>query len=219
MIAVQFQTIKQPVVRDTRDMWELREDLTRAQELHSNLLNEIYKYEQRLTEYESVRNDSKEDILRDTLEELKADAGLTEVKGQGIIVTVDRAYNVIGAPTENISAYLLRRFINELNSYEAKEISIAGHRVINSTVIREIQGETKIDSYPINSVPFEIKIIADDPEKLYNRINASKAIDEFYVENFILRVSEPINEVIIPAYSDPIRVKHMEPLKSESGVN
>lgn len=27
MIAVQFQTIKEPVVRDTRDTWELREDL------------------------------------------------------------------------------------------------------------------------------------------------------------------------------------------------
>jgi uncharacterized protein YlxW (UPF0749 family) len=215
MIAVQFQTIKQPIVRDTRDMWELREDLTRAQELHSNLLQEIYKYEQTLTEYESVRTDSKENILRDTLEELKAEAGLTEVKGGGIVLKVDRAFNVIGVPTENISAYLLRRFINELNSYEAQDISIAGHRIINTTVIREIQGVTKIDSYPINSLPFEIKIIAKDPEKLYNRINASKAIDEFYVENFNLTVSEPKSEIVIPAYSDPIRVKHMEPLKSE----
>ena len=27
MMAIQFQTVKEPVVRDTRNTWELREDL------------------------------------------------------------------------------------------------------------------------------------------------------------------------------------------------
>ena len=33
MIAVQFQTVKEPVVRDTRNIWELREALTKELEL------------------------------------------------------------------------------------------------------------------------------------------------------------------------------------------
>ena len=37
MIAIQFQTVKEPVVRDTRDIWELREALLKEKELNSNL--------------------------------------------------------------------------------------------------------------------------------------------------------------------------------------
>jgi uncharacterized protein YlxW (UPF0749 family) len=217
MIAVQFKTVNEPEVRDTRDMWELREDLKKTQELSTEILKEIYKYEETLVKYESERSDNKELVLRETLEELKETAGLTEVKGPGLILTVDNLYNELGIPSENISAALLRRLLNELNSYQAKEISIDGHRVINTTVIREIQRETKIDSFPIRSLPFEIKIITDDPEKFYNRMLASKATDEFYVENLTLTISKPQSEVIVPAYDNPIRIKHMEPVKSEKG--
>ena len=32
MMAIQFQTVKEPVVRDTRDTFELREDLVKEKE-------------------------------------------------------------------------------------------------------------------------------------------------------------------------------------------
>ncbi|MCA1029982.1 DUF881 domain-containing protein [Bacillus timonensis] len=217
MIAVQFQTIKEPVVRDTRDMWELRADLTKAQELHSELLKEIYKYEEKIVKYESERQDSKESVLRETVEELKVEAGLTEVKGPGIILTIEPAFNRDGMPTSNVPPELLRRLINELNSYHAEEISIDGHRVINTTVIREIQQMTKIDVYPIRSLPIEIKVIAEDAEKLYNRMKVSNSIRDFFTDNLILTVSTPINQITIPAYEEPIRVKHMKPLKGDKG--
>ncbi|WP_412095980.1 DUF881 domain-containing protein [Bacillus sp. PS06] len=219
MLAVQFQTVKEPVVRDTRDMWELRDDLKKAQELHSELINEIYKYEEKIVQYNSNRNDGKEEVLKATLEELKEAAGLTEVKGPGIILTVDRAFNEIGVPSEAVSAEILRRLINDLNSYQAEAIAIDNHRVINTTVIREIQRTTKIDSYSIRSLPFQIKVIAQDAEKLYNRMKASEAVDEFFVENLKLSISKPVAEVTIPAYDDPIRIKDMEPVKTEKGGN
>ncbi len=217
MIAVQFRTVKEPVVRDTRDMWQLREDLRKAQDLHSDLINEIYKYDAKLVKYQSERVDSKEAILRETLEELKEEAGLTEVKGPGVILTVDRAFNDLGIQSGTVSADILRRLINDLNSYQAEAISIDGHRVINTTVIREIQRQTKIDSYSIRTLPFEIKVIAKDAEKLYNRMKASAAVDEFFVENLSLTISKPVNEIAIPAFDDPIRIKHMEPVKSDKG--
>ncbi len=217
MLAVQFQTIKEPVVRDTRDMWELRDDLKKSQELHSELINEIYKYEQLIEQYNTERVDSKETVLRETLDELKAEAGLTEVNGSGIVLTVDRAFNDLGVPADSVSADILRRLINDLNSFQAEAISIDGHRVINTTVIREIQRITKIDSYSINSLPFDIKVISNDAEKLYNRLKASEAVDEFFVENLKLSISKPHDEITIPAFDDPIRVMHMEPVKSDKG--
>ena len=39
MIAIQFQTVKKPVERDTRDIWQLREALLKEKELQSSLLN------------------------------------------------------------------------------------------------------------------------------------------------------------------------------------
>ncbi|QOR68476.1 DUF881 domain-containing protein [Cytobacillus suaedae] len=217
MLAVQFQTIKEPVVRDTRDTWELREDLKRQQELHSDLLSEIYKYEEKIVKYDTEKDDSKETILRETLEELREKAGLTEVTGQGIILTVEPSFNAVGEPVSYVSPELLRRLINELNSYDAEEISIDGHRIINTTVIREIQQYTKIDTYPIRSLPIEIRVITDDAEKLSNRMKVSNSIQDFFSDNLILSVSDAIKEVTVPAYDDAVRIKHLEPVTSGKG--
>lgn len=218
MVAVQFQTVKEPLVRDTRDMWGLRRDLRNAQELHTNLTNEIIKYNSTMQKYKNEQFDSKDNALRDTLNTLKRDAGLTEVTGPGVILVVDQFFNEAGRPVENVSADLLRRLLNELNSYEAEEIAIDGHRIINTTVIREIQNVTKIDAYTIGSLPFEIKIITDDAEKLYNRMKVSEIIDDFFIDNLKLTVSEPQQEITVPAHEN-IVVKHLEPVKSEKGGN
>lgn len=62
-------------MRDTRDIWEIRQDLKKEQELHKQLLNEIRKYEETLEKYEQQRSESKGAILRQTVEELKKKLG------------------------------------------------------------------------------------------------------------------------------------------------
>ena len=52
-----------------------------------------------------------------------------------------------GTSTKPISPDLLKRLINELNDMMPQNISIDEQRVINTTVIRDINGETKIDGY------------------------------------------------------------------------
>ncbi|MCA1321311.1 DUF881 domain-containing protein [Bacillus tianshenii] len=221
MIAVQFQTVQQPDIRDTRDTWELRSDLKREQEIQSQIIQEIRKYENTIQEYTKEQKTSKEAALRDTLEELKKDAGLTEVSGPGIRMTVKPLFgeDILGEVQENISAELLRRFVNELNSYDSEEISIAGQRIVNNTVIREINGRTKVNNAWIPNANFEILVITDDPTKMYNRLQVSRAMDEFAIENLLLEVSTPINHVTVPAYDEAIRVKYMEPVKAEKEGN
>ncbi len=77
MIAVQFQTVKEPVVRDTRNIWELREALTKELELESELKKEIHLNEGRINNYETEIRGSKEEALKQTLLELKKEAGLS----------------------------------------------------------------------------------------------------------------------------------------------
>jgi uncharacterized protein YlxW (UPF0749 family) len=219
MLAIQFQTIKEPIVRDTRDMWQLREDLKKEQQLQVELLSEIRKYNEIIETYKAEENQNPEVALKETLNVLKEEAGLTEVTGSGIIITINRLFSeeLIGEPLPNISPELLKRLINELNSYDAEEISIQGRRVINSTVIRDINGQTKMDNYSLHTYPIEIKVISENADKLYNRMNASTTDEDFAIDNLSLSISNPIDSMTIPAYEDTIRVKNMKPLEIEEG--
>ncbi|MDQ0244187.1 uncharacterized protein YlxW (UPF0749 family) [Bacillus fengqiuensis] len=217
MIAVMFQTTKQPVVRDTRDMWQLREDLKREQELQAAILKEIRTYEDQLRNYEVEQNNSKKAALQQTLIKLQKEAGLTEIKGPGIVLTVEPLFDesLIGQEVKSVSPELLKRLINELNSYEAENVAVANQRIIATSVIRDINGRTKVNDYWLTQLPFKIKVITKDAEKLYNRMQVSNAPDEFAVENLKLSISQPLSEVTVPAYNDAIRVKNISPVNSK----
>jgi uncharacterized protein YlxW (UPF0749 family) len=225
MIAIQFQTVKEPVERDTRDLWQLREALLQEKELQSELVSEIRSNEEKLLAYESTQKQSKEQALSDTIEELKNEAGLTEVQAPGLTLKIQPILEEIqlGIPvSKDVSPELLKRLLNELNMYDAKYVSVDGQRIINTTVIRDINNETKIDGHAISSLPIEVKVGVDNfeiAEKLYNRIKASKATEEFFTENLKLVISEPTPEVTIPAYDNPIRIRYFESLKANEGGN
>jgi uncharacterized protein YlxW (UPF0749 family) len=225
MIAIQFQTVKEPVERDTRDLWQLRDALLQEKELQSELVSEIRSNEEKLLAYESKQKHSKEQALSDTIEELKNEAGLTEVQAPGLTLKIQPILEEIqlGIPvSKDVSPELLKRLLNELNMYDAKYVSVDGQRIINTTVIRDINNETKIDGHALSSLPIEVKVGVDNfeiAEKLYNRIKASKATEEFFTENLKLVISEPTPEVTIPAYDNPIRIRYLESLKANEGGN
>ncbi|WP_026581497.1 DUF881 domain-containing protein [Bacillus sp. J33] len=222
MVAIQFQTLKEPVVRDTRDTWQLREDLLKEKELQLKLLREISSNEEKIAQYETKRKQSKEQVLRETLEELKMEAGLSEVTGPGIILTIEPVYEelLLGKQVESVSPDLLKRLVNELNMYDAQHISIGGRRVINTTVIRDINQETMIDGYALSRLPIEIKVIAENAqsaEKLFNRMQVSKSAEEFFIDNLRVKVHKPAEPVTVPAYDEALRIRYMEPVKPEEG--
>jgi uncharacterized protein YlxW (UPF0749 family) len=223
MIAVQFQTVKKPVERDTRDIWQLREALLKEKELQTNLLKQIRSNDEKIASYESKKKQSKEETLRNTLQELKVEAGMTPVIGPGIILKIEPVYENIqlGEPvTKIISPDLLKRLLNDLNMYEAKYVSIDGQRVINTTVIRDINSETKIDGHSIKSLPLEVRVIADNKQiadKLYNRMKGSKSTEEFFIDNLRLTISPPSENITVPAYDNPLHIRFMDPVKAEKG--
>jgi uncharacterized protein YlxW (UPF0749 family) len=225
MIAIQFQTVQKPIERDTRDIWQLREALLKEKELETNLLKEIRSNDEKIDSYESKKKQSKEETLKNTLQELKAEAGMTEVTGPGIILKIEPVMENIklGEPvTKVISPDLLKRLLNELNMYEAKYVSIDDQRVINTTVIRDINSDTKIDGHTIKSLPVEVKVIAESKqkaEKLYNRMQGSKSTEEFFIDNLKLTISPPNENITIPAYDNPIHIRYMEPVKETKGGN
>ena len=223
MVAIQYQTVQEPVVRDTRDMWEIRKDLLLEKELQSKLIQEIRSNEDKIAQYESKRNQSKEQVLRETLEELKVQVGLTDVVGPGIQLSIEPIQEeiMLGKSVPTISPDLLKRLINELNRYDALHISIDGHRLINTSVIRDINNETKIDGHSLKKLPIEIKVVTESLEhakKLYNRMQASESAEDlFRFDSLRVTVMKPSQNITVPAFEDTIRVKNMEPVDKEKG--
>ncbi|WP_456271620.1 DUF881 domain-containing protein [Bacillus sp. AK031] len=216
MIAVQFQTVQEPVIRDTRDIWELREAIQNEKDASSNLYEDLKSIDEKLEKYETERQTSQEQALRETLDELKQEAGLMEKSGPGVILTVEPSLEevLLGEKVKSVSPELLERLVNELNRYDAEDISIDGHRLINTSVIRDINGETKIDGFPINTIPFEIRVLTknlDDAKDLYKRMQVSRAIEDFFIDNLRVNISSPVESLTVPAYEDTIRVRYMEP--------
>ncbi|PAD84399.1 DUF881 domain-containing protein [Niallia circulans] len=222
MIAVQFQTIKEPVVRDTRDNWELREDLIHEKKLELKLIDEIRSTNGKIEEYENETPRSKEAVLKETLAELKQEAGLTEVTGNGIVLKIESVSTemLLGENPGVVTSELLQRLVNELNLYGAEEIAINDNRYVNTTVIREINKVLKMDGNPLNQLPIEIKVIAKDSntvEKLFNYMKVSKSADEFFLSNLLLNVEMPKEPIKIPAYSNPINIHYMKPVSTSKG--
>lgn len=215
MMAIQFQTIKEPVVRDTRDIWEIREDIEHEQQLITELYKEIRIKEETLKKYEEAPYYSKYEGITEQLDELKKKIGLTELNGPGIIIKISPSFNqsLIGQPYKTVPPDLLIRLINELYRYKALAVSVDDERIIVTSPIRDVNGKTYINNTPLRPLPIEIKVVAEDAEKLHNQMQVSQIVDEFFaLENLELTFTLQ-QEVTLPAYDEVLRNKYMQPVE------
>lgn len=220
MTAIQYNTINEPDIRDTRDIWEIRQELAREKQLHSQLLTEIGSLDDTLGKYRAAADASPEQALRETATELRNAAGLAETTGPGIEILVEPSLEAVamGLEINGISPDLLIRLVNEINRYNGLYVSIDGKRIVNTTAIRDINGQTTVNTKPVDTPPFSIKVISaseEDSEKLYNHLLASRILDDFYIDNLTLTVSEPQNDLIIEAYEGKIETKHLQASEGE----
>ncbi|MGO1058114.1 DUF881 domain-containing protein [Planococcus sp. FY231025] len=215
MAAVQFNTINEPDSRDTRDIWEIRQELSQEKQLHSELLSEISLLDETLAKYGEAASDSPEQALKGTVEELRKQAGLTEMTGPGIEVSIEPSPEAVamGLDIESIAPDLLIRFVNEINRFNGLYVSIDGNRIINTTAIRDINGRTTVNTAPLQTPPFTVKIVSgsmENTEKLYNHLMSSTILDDFYVANLSVVISDPVEELTVEAYEKEIDYKGLQ---------
>lgn len=219
MLAIQFQSTKEPVLRDTRDVRELRNELRAEQERHQKLTQEIDKQTNLIHQYEESIDSSDEtieDVLIGQIEEMQTQAGLTEVVGEGIVLTIEPIIldHQFGQTRKSVSPRLLRFLVNELNIHQAKEIAIGNQRVVSTTAFRDVNGVTQLNGRRIPPLPLEIRVIAEDAQKLHNEMIVSESVIEFEIENLKI-TSVPVNELTLPGYDQTLRVRYMEQVKED----
>ncbi|CEG22398.1 hypothetical protein BN1080_01324 [Planococcus massiliensis] len=220
MTAIQYNTINEPDSRDTRDVWEIRQELSREKQLHSELLSEVGLLDSTLSKYDEISSESPEQALKDTVEELRGLAGLTEMTATGIEMTIEPSAEAVafGEEIDYIAPDLLIRLVNEINRNNGLYVSVDGNRIVNTTAIRDINGLTTVNAIPIQTPPFKIKIASnsmEDTEKLYNHLLSSRILDDFYIDNLSVEISAPKEQVTIEPYEKELNYRHLKIAEEE----
>lgn len=215
MSATQYNTVNTGDSRDYRDTWEIRQQLSREKQVHSELLSEIGLLDDTLAKYSDKATEDPQAVLKETVEDLRRSAGLLQITGPGIELEVSPSLEAValGSEITEIPPDLLIRLVNEINRFDGIELAIAGERVVNTTAIRDINGYTTVNTDPISTPPLTIAITSksmEEARKLYSYLSASTIHEDFYIDDLTIAISEPQEQLTLPAFDEEIQMGYLE---------
>ncbi|GAE24156.1 YlxX protein [Halalkalibacter wakoensis JCM 9140] len=217
MLAIQFQSTQEPVIRDTRDIRELRREMLTEQERRQQLNNEIEKAQTLLLQYERSMDNREEDVtlvLSQQIDQLRNDAGLEPTHGEGIVITIDSLYNdqFVGQARRSPSSEVLRYLVNELNIYGAEEIAVGTERIITTSAFRDVNEITYLNNRRLPPLPLQVHVLTNKSESLHNHMVVSASVEYLEIRGFSVTIDQ-VEEVEIPGYDQTRRVRYMEEVK------
>jgi uncharacterized protein YlxW (UPF0749 family) len=207
MVAWQYKSInfnQQQALSQNKRADELKDDLIVLQKQNNdmrNRLDELINLNEELQD-SRVGSDEAANSLKKSLEQAKVFAGLTEVKGKGVIVTLDN----------NDLIYVLEEdildIINEMRAAGAQAISVNDERVVATTEIREAGNFIMINGVKMQA-PFSIKAISD-PNDLDRALRIPNGVIENLVETLTLKVNVIKSEnIVIPKVREEVLKTNM----------
>ena len=110
MVSIQFNSLQKPKVRDTRDVWELREDLSASKSKELDLLKEIDKYDEMLKSIWSSRRPIKRSTTDKNIKRFKRKGWFYRSDREGIEVDISQLFSkeLTGEEVKNIPPDLLK---------------------------------------------------------------------------------------------------------------
>lgn len=138
---------------------DLKEELIKLQDTKNDLQTRLEELKQENLGYEKARagDDEITQNLQKELSVARIFAGLVDVKGKGLIVTLDN-------DVESVQDTDVLNVINELRAAGAQAISVNDERVVATTEVRAASDYIMINGVQMKA-PFVIKAISD-PDKL-----------------------------------------------------
>lgn len=216
----QFKSVYQnnKVSRDenvrTEELQErLLEEKSKSKDLedkNAELTKQIEKIESAIGETGKLTEIFQKEMLN-----VKTIAGLTDVKGKGIIITLDNGYDARFKEKVIVTEYDILSILNELRASDAQAVSINGERIVAMTEVREAGNYIMINGKQMLP-PFEIKAISD-PDELESSLKIiGGVIDTLQEVNFLEVSIEKSNEIKISKVKDNgsiINIDKLTPLK------
>lgn len=215
-ISVQLKTIKEATkaVGSSLVESELKEEVLRWKEDYENIYEELENKELELEKarQESTRENGRLKELQQELDETNRLLGLTEVTGEGIVLTVkDNDGTTLKELGLDLNQALvhdedLRQLVNELKNSGAEAISINGQRIMSTTAINCSGAVVTINNIKINS-PFEIRAIGN----VYSLggIKRPGGYLSLMEDEGIIATFDSSNNITIPKYAGVNSPKYM----------
>lgn len=182
---------------ENKSIEDLKSDLIAEQKKYDNLYEAKKKLEEELKAYEEAKGSITQttENLKKSLDNARLIAGLTDVKGKGVIITI----------SDYPPAYVIERNIlevlNELKASDVQAISINNERIVAMSEVREAGKFIMINGKQMQS-PFVIKAIAD-PENLEHSIKMVGGIKQTLESEWLLKVDvEKSDNIVIPKVRD-----------------
>lgn len=207
MLSWQYKSIsssKASTAIQNERLEDVRSQLIEERKINEGLRNRNEELQAQLSEYKEAVDDIEkleQTILREK-ERAELIAGLVDVKGAGVVVSIDGDISVWARRPGG-----LIDLINELKAAEAQAISIQDERIVAMTEIKiiDISEIHNVNKWIINgrnfSPPFTIKAIGD-PDKLDNSLHMIGGILEVLRRSGYRISVEKKDEIIIPAVRD-----------------
>ncbi|MDR0286676.1 MAG: DUF881 domain-containing protein [Clostridiales bacterium] len=168
VISLQYKGIANKKTIESQEAQTLSDaqaKIINAQMDNDSLRQEISELKYQIELLESGSNDKQIEYLRQQLDQINILAGLTDVKGKGLVLTL--TFDPTARPSNEET--FLRAVINDIKVAGAQAISINGERVVAMTEVRAA-GNFIVVNNKAQSSPFEIKIIGDQRD-LQNALN------------------------------------------------
>jgi len=219
-IAIQVKTVNKTgtTVSTNSQENELRDAVLKAKEKYDNLYDELERMETQLETERTNSTQNNEELtqLENTIKEGNKILGLSEVTGEGIIITVNdnqkiSLNNWLADPNQLIVHDTdLINIVNELKNAGAEAISINNQRIVAISAIECDGNVIKINGEKI-AAPFEIKAIGL-PELLMSVARFGGYVDYLEEYRFLdVKVEKSDKEKItIPKYTGVIKFEYAE---------
>lgn len=224
MMTVQFSTVRhQAKVAEvsTVDSVQLTTDLMQAKERRMFLYNEINNLQAQIEKYKNKKGDTDEFVkeMAEELEKIKRQAGVSDVKGDGLVITItndpeaaamfppeDQHYNSM------VFGLWLYATVNYLNGNEAQAISINDHRITSLSSIRSV-GESNLQVNTKMIYPDKVVIKAiGNIDQMKVALYGFELIPTFKGIGKNVEIREVTDgTLLVPKYEEEVRFHYAKP--------
>lgn len=217
-ISVQLKTIATTTSAITSNSTEnkLRDEVFKWSDKYESIYRELEEAEKTLEieRKKATENSSESSTLEQELTNAKILLGQTEVKGKGVIITLDDNKEILNMSSQVIDPNLLLvhdgdliQVISILKNAGAEAISINDQRIVNTTAITCDGYVVRINGEKVGA-PYEIKAIGS-PEYLKGSLEVSGYMETMVNDGVIVEIKKS-NSITIPKYEGVLKHEYMK---------
>ncbi len=208
----QFQSIRKNekvISLESQKKDDLIVKILNEQKNNENLRTKLAELQTQLDKFENARGNTDENLklLSDEIKKLRTVAGLTDVKGKGVIVSFAKEDSL------NVGDDDLLYVLNELRATDAQALAINDQRIIDTSEVRVAGGYIMVNGRHLTP-PYVIKAIVD-PDNAVNALNMiGGALEKIRI--FINVEVEKSDDIEIPKISEELkRTDKLRPVEKE----